>query len=407
MGPNGSSENEKDNLHHAKDAGVRPVAVAPLDTRQPHMVFDNFNLDVVIKVLASTIFSPFFVVFLPITFLSQTHSTHPSFIFSCVWTALVCCVATWNHIDRVYKSGGNWLFGPKKLNWDEQIVLITGGGSGVGALLAETLAMRNVSVVVLIKDPPKFETDNGNINTYICDVSHYKAVEAVAEQIREEVGDPTILVNNAGVVQGKLLLDLTEEDIHNTFGSNTLSHFWILKAFLPALIRRGMGHVVTMSSVMGVVGAAQMTDYCASKAALISLNQSLRFELDNRYKTPNIHTTLLLPSFIQTDLFSKTILPTSRIFNFFCPPIQPHVIVKRIIENLDQGTSEIIRLPFYTQLSRFLGDGVGVVPSWTRDMIQRIAGADHAMRAYGPKPDAAERLALEKERKKGSGSTDR
>ncbi|WVW79729.1 hypothetical protein I302_101699 [Kwoniella bestiolae CBS 10118] len=389
------------NHHQAENEKVKETHPASLDSREPHLVFDNFDIDVVIKVLFATILSPFFVIFLPITFLSQTHSTHPAFIISCLWTCLICLVAVWNHIDRVYRSGGTWLFAPEKLRWDEQIVLITGGGSGIGALLAETLAMRNVPVVVLTKDPPKFETENENIYTYICDVSNYKSVEAVAEKVREEVGDPTIIVNNAGVVKGKLLLDLTEEDIVDTFGSNTLAHFWILKAFLPSLLRRNHGHIVTMSSVMGVVGAAQMTDYCASKAALISLNQSLRFELDNRYKTPNIRTTLLLPSFIQsTALFSKTVLPTSKLFNFFCPPLQSHQVVKLIIDNLDSRESAIIRLPFYTNLARIINDCVGVVPSWMRDLIQRVAGADHAMVEYGPRPDAAQRLAMERESKR-------
>ncbi|WVQ94409.1 hypothetical protein IAU59_001488 [Kwoniella sp. CBS 9459] len=368
----------------------------PLDTREPHPVFDSFDLDVVVKVLSNTIFSPFFVLFLPLTFLSQLPSTHPVFIASVAWTILTCTMGIWNHIDKVYRCGGTWLFAPEKLKWGEQIVLITGGGSGIGALLAETLAIRNVSVVVLTKEPPQYETTTDNMYTYVCDVSDYKAVETVSKQIKKEVGDPTIIVNNAGVVKGKLLLDLTEDDVRDTFGANTLAPFWVLKAFLPAMLRAEEGHIVTMSSVLGLVGAAQMTDYCASKAALISLNQCLRFELDNRYQTPSIRTTLVLPSFVQTTLFSKTLLPTSRFFQFLCPPIQPHVVVKEIISALDARESRVIRLPFYTQAARFMGDAVGVVPSWLRDVLQRIAGADHAMKEYGPRPDAAERLLEEK-----------
>ncbi|WVF66797.1 hypothetical protein IAT40_001539 [Kwoniella sp. CBS 6097] len=369
----------------------------PLDPREPHLVFDSFDLDVVVKELSKTIFSPFFVLFLPITFLSQVPSTHPVFIISVAWTVLICAVGIWNHVDKIYRCGGTWLFAPAKLKWEEQIVLITGGGSGIGALLAETLAIRNVPVVVLTKEPPKYETENENIYNYVCDVSDYKAVEAVSKRIQKEVGNPTIIVNNAGVVKGKLLLDLTEDDVKDTFGANTLAHFWVLKAFLPAMLRSGEGHIVTMSSVLGMVGAAQMTDYCASKAALISLNQCLRFELDNRYETPSIRTTLLLPSFVQTNLFSKTLLPTSRIMRFLCPPIQPHVVVKEIISALDARESRVVRLPFYTQAARFMGDGVGLVPSWLRDVLQRIAGADHAMMEYGPHPDAAERLLKDKQ----------
>ncbi|OCF45009.1 hypothetical protein I317_01060 [Kwoniella heveanensis CBS 569] len=300
---------------------------------------------------------------------SDTESREPQPVFD----SFDLDIDIWNHVDKVYRCRGTWLLAPEKLKWGKQIVLITGGGSGIGALLAETLAIRNVSVVVLTKEPPKYESENENISTYVCDVSDYKAVEAVSKRIQKEVGDPTIIVNNAGVVKGKLLLDLTEEDVQNTFGANTLAHFWVLKAFLPAMLRAGEGHIVTMSSVLGLVGAAQMTDYCASKAALISLNQCLRFELDNRYKTPSIRTTLLLPSFVQTALFSKTHLPDSRIMRFLCPPIQPHVIVKEIISALDARESRVIRLPFYTQAARFMGDGVGLVPSWLRDILQRVS----------------------------------
>lgn len=78
------------------------------------------------------------------------------------------------------------------------------------------------------------------------------------------------------MVKGKLLLDLTEEDVkeygilhycapypvltkYSTFGSNTIAHFWVLKAFLPAMLRRGRGHIVTVSSLLGLVGCAQMS----------------------------------------------------------------------------------------------------------------------------------------------------
>ncbi|WRT65434.1 uncharacterized protein IL334_002377 [Kwoniella shivajii] len=376
------------------------VTAPPVSTnnRKRRVILDEFNLDMVIKIISSNIVSPIFVIFLPIILLSQTSSSHPAFIGSCIWTGLIVLLGICNRVDRVYKSGGNCLSYNEKLNWDEQIVLITGGGSGIGALLAETLAMRNVSVVVLTKDPPKIQTENTNIYTYICDVSDYKNVQTIAAKVREEVGDPTIIINNAGVVKGKLLLDLTEQDVRDTFGSNALAHFWILKEYLPAILKRGKGHIVTVSSVMGIVGAAQMTDYCASKAALISLNQSLRFELDNRYKTPLIRTTLILPSFIQTELFSKTIFPNSYLFKFFCPPLQPNQIVKSIVHSLDENVSSTIRLPFYTNAARFLGEGFGFIPCWLRDTIQHIAGADHAMRHYGPRPDAAEKLQLERER---------
>ncbi|ORX36408.1 hypothetical protein BD324DRAFT_656836 [Kockovaella imperatae] len=378
-------------------SNVQPETSAPVTGQGSTAQAQMLNLDIIIRVLSKTIFAPSFCIFIPLTFLSQLRSTsHPVFIWSCVWTALVCLTHTLLHIDRLYSNQWSWLFSPSKLNWGDQVVLITGGGSGIGALLAETLAMRNVTVVVLTKTPAKLEVQNDNVHTYVCDVSDLDAVEKVAVQVREEVGDPTILVNNAGVVKGKLLLDLNEEDIKDSFGSNTLAQFWTLKTFLPAMIRAGHGHVVSLTSVLGLVGAAQMTDYCASKAALVSLHQTLRAELDARYLAPNVRTTLVIPAFVHTNLFACVKLPTSRLFNFLAPHLEPHVVVKEIIDALDCHESRVIRLPWYTNLARIMGPGVGIVPKWLADLLQWIAGADQAMSEYGPKPDAGERLLVER-----------
>jgi len=133
------------------------------------------------------------------------------------------------------------------LSYPETLISI--GASGVGELLANTLAVRNVTVVVLdinpivtencaslsICDQQQFNVFADNITYYKCDVSKWEEVEAVAHRIREEVstrisgawglltqvqiGDPTILINNAGVVQGKLVLDLTEKDVLQWVGS--------------------------------------------------------------------------------------------------------------------------------------------------------------------------------------------
>jgi all-trans-retinol dehydrogenase (NAD+) len=154
-----------------------------------------------------------------------------------------------------------------------------------------------------------------------------------------------------------------------------------------------------------------------------------------RYRTPGIRTTLVLPAFIQTQLFDKISFPTNPLFRFLAPPVQPHTIVKAIIEALDAHESRTIRLPIYSNLARFMNPGVGLLPNWLIDLGQKVssplnahkaggrsggksghcvairqgtklydfgtadaqlAGADHAMKNYGPHPDAAERLNNEK-----------
>ena len=84
------------------------------------------------------------------------------------------------------------------------------------------------------------------------------------------------MINNAAIVVGKSLLDMEIEEVERSLTTNLLSNFYTLKTFLPAIIRGGLGGtVVTISSVIGQVGAAQLTDYAAAKAGLIALHKSL------------------------------------------------------------------------------------------------------------------------------------
>jgi NAD(P)-dependent dehydrogenase (short-subunit alcohol dehydrogenase family) len=134
--------------------------------------------------------------------------------------------------SRLYRNQGSLFFRPPPLEWSEQIVIITGGASGIGELLANTLAVRSVTVVVLDINPivtencefspfpvsvqsslPQF-TDN--IAYYKCDVSKWEEVEAVSKKVIEEIGEPTILVNNAGVAQGKPLVNLSQADVQQS-----------------------------------------------------------------------------------------------------------------------------------------------------------------------------------------------
>ncbi|KAF8484693.1 retinal short-chain dehydrogenase/reductase [Russula ochroleuca] len=341
------------------------------------LIFDNFDLDLVVKVLSHTAFSPFFLFLLPSFFFFQGHKlTDIPVLATSVYWVLVSSFWFLKWYSRLYRNQGSLLFGPGAADWGEQIVLITGGASGVGELLANTLAVRNVTVVVL--DVKPIVTENFNITYYKCDVTKQDEVEAVARKVIEEIGHPTILVNNAGVVQGKLILDLSPEDIRQTFDVNTLAHFWTLKAFLPEMIKKKSGHIVTVASITGLAGMAQLTDYCASKAAVISLHESLRYELDKRYHAPQIRTSLVVPSHIQTPLFSTIRLPNNRFFRFCFPSLEPVTVVKAIIATLDEQHSQTIYLPFIANLAPLLR----LLPSFLRDFAQWYSDADYAMKSF-------------------------
>jgi len=330
------------------------------------LVFDTFNIDLVVKVLANTAFSPFFTGMIPIFYYFHVGTVkNDTVVGSFFYFLLVSSFWFTRWCSLLYRNRENFFFGSPPLDWSEQVVVITGGASGVGELLDNTLAVRSVTVVVL--DVKPIVTENYNISYYECDVSDWEQVKKVAGVVIEEVGQPTVLVNNAGVAQGKLLLDLDPEDVKRTFNVNTLASFWTLKAFLPGMIKEKKGHIVTVSSVLGMLGVPQLSDYCASKAALISLHETLRYELDARYNCPNIRTTLVLPGHMQTSMFSTVTHPASSLYQFFFPLLQPLEVVKKIIAALDDRHSKTIYLPLYANLSPLSS----LAPSFVRTLCSR------------------------------------
>jgi len=134
-----------------------------------------------------------------------------------------------------------------------------------------------------------------------CDLSDREEIAATARLVLAEQGDVDILINNAGIVSGKPLLELTDEAIERTFDINTLALFRTTRCFLPGMIRKGSGHIVTVASAGGLIGVPKMTDYSASKFAAIGFDESLRFEL-KRLGHRGIRTTVVCPYYINTGM---------------------------------------------------------------------------------------------------------
>ncbi len=84
---------------------------------------------------------------------------------------------------------------------------------------------------------------------------------------------------------------------------NALAHFWTLKAFLPGMIEKRRGHLVSIASLAGIAGNARLVDYCASKFAAVGIAESLVLELDRFGHSDYIKNTLVCPYYIKTPLF--------------------------------------------------------------------------------------------------------
>lgn len=182
-----------------------------------------------------------------------------------------------------------------------------------------------------------------------------------------------MLINNAAVVVGKRFLDMTVSEIETSLTTNLLGHFYTLKTFLPALTRseRG-GTIVTLSSVIGHTGAAQLSDYAAAKAGVTALHKSLAAEL--RQSHPDIRMVLVTPGQISTPLFYGVQTPNA----FLAPVVEPVDVAKEIIAAIDNGYSTSIGMPLY---ARWI-DWFNVLPIGMQALARRLARVDVAMKNF-------------------------
>lgn len=181
------------------------------------------------------------------------------------------------------------------------------------------------------------------------------------------------MINNAAVVVGKSLLNLSIEEIDSSLGTNMLGPFYCLKAFLPAIIRGGRGGtIVNISSVIGHLGAAQLTDYAASKAGVSALHRSLTAELAETH--PDIRTVLITPGQLSTPLFYGVQTPNS----FLAPVVEPVEVAKEIVAAIDSGSGVSTGMPLY---ARWV-DWYHILPQGIQVLARKIAGVDRGMKTF-------------------------
>ncbi|NXK59444.1 RDHE2 dehydrogenase, partial [Sylvietta virens] len=235
----------------------------------------------------------------------------------------------------------------RKKNVSGEIVLITGAGSGIGKLLAIKFASLGATVVLWdisqegLNCTVRLARENGagRVHSYICDCSKRQDVYRVADQVKKEVGDVSILINNAGVVIGKRFLDSPDSLLEKTMEVNTMAHFWTYKAFLPAMVAANHGHLVSIASCAGLGGGNQVADYCASKFAAIGFAESIDMEMRALRKT-GVKTTIVCPFAINTGMFDGVESKWPRVL----PVLDPEYVAERIISAVRQN-QEMLFIP--------------------------------------------------------------
>uniref|UniRef100_A0A1A9WZU0 Uncharacterized protein n=1 Tax=Glossina brevipalpis TaxID=37001 RepID=A0A1A9WZU0_9MUSC len=222
-------------------------------------------------------------------------------------------------------------FGWPEKSLSKDIALITGGGNGLGRLLALRLCKMGTKVVIwdinktgINKTVEMLNDLGGYCKGYVVDISKREEVYKAAEEVQRDVGDISVLINNAGVVSGFNLLDTPDHLIERSFNVNVMAHFWTTKAFLPKMIENENGHIVTIASMAGHVGINKLVDYSASKFAAVGFDEALRLELEVLGHN-NIKTTCICPFFIQqTGMFDN-------VWARWVSTLNPNEVADRII----------------------------------------------------------------------------
>jgi all-trans-retinol dehydrogenase (NAD+) len=254
-------------------------------------------------------------------------------------------------------------------------VLVTGAASGIGRLLALGAAARGARVTLLDRDEAglravRAELARGLEPPGVCavDLCDRPAFQAAAARVLASRGPVDVLINNAGVVTGATLLECSDAAIERTFQVNALAMFWTVRAFLPAMIARGRGHVVTIASAAGLGGTARLTDYCASKFAAVGFDESLRLEL--RRLGHSIRTTLVCPWYIDTGMFRGVKTRWPRLL----PILQPEYVARRILDAVQADRKRLVMPRFV--LAVLLARGL---PPGLFDGLMRFFGVDRSM----------------------------
>lgn len=183
-----------------------------------------------------------------------------------------------------------------------KIALVTGASRGIGRAVAETLVAAGARVVGTATS----ERGAAAIQEYlganglglVLNVTDGQSVTDLFTAIKAQEGDVNILVNNAGITRDNLLMRMKEDEWGDIIDTNLTSIFRTSKAVMRPMMKKRHGRIINIGSVVGSMGNAGQTNYCAAKAGLIGFTKSLAREVASRQITVNA----IAPGFIQTDM---------------------------------------------------------------------------------------------------------
>lgn len=285
-------------------------------------------------------------------------------------------------------------------------VLITGAASGMGRLYAERAVREGARAVILwdrderaladLTDRLRTEVMSGrssaawgapsrspssavgrpvtSVHPYAIDLGEMGAIAQTAQAVRKDVGGVDILINNAGIVRGKLFWEHDNgEDTRPTMQINALAPMYVAREFLPGMLESPReARIVNIASAAGTLANPRMSVYAASKWAVIGWSDSLRIELGQEgYR--HVKVTTVAPSYVDTGMFAGARGP------LLTPVLTPEYVVDRVWAAMLSGRP-MLMLPWSVGLAKTLK---GVLPTRAWDVLAgRVFGVYTSMDAF-------------------------
>ncbi|HKT43099.1 MAG TPA: 3-oxoacyl-ACP reductase FabG [Rhodanobacteraceae bacterium] len=184
-----------------------------------------------------------------------------------------------------------------------EIALVTGATRGIGAAIADELAVNGAKVIGTATSEAGAQSITQRLSAQggagrVLNVTDGAAVEALIDSIVKEHGGLSILVNNAGITRDQLLMRMKDEDWQAILDTNLTSVYRTSKAVMRTMMKARKGRIINIASVVGVTGNPGQTNYAAAKAGIIAFSKSLAREVGSRGITVNV----VAPGFIDTDM---------------------------------------------------------------------------------------------------------
>lgn len=184
-------------------------------------------------------------------------------------------------------------------------VAITGGGKGIGLACAKAFAREGARVAIIDVDESA-KTEASRIGEaarfYRADVSKGSQVESTFQQIVADMGDLSVLVNNAGIQTYANVIDTSEDEWDRVMGVNLKSAYLCSRAAIPSMLKIGKGVVINMSSVQAFVSQSVVAAYTTSKTALLGLTRSIAVDF-----APNVRCVAVCPGTVDTPMLREAI----------------------------------------------------------------------------------------------------